>query len=29
LIDKDFQVCHPRLARRNYAVVTLNHQKRR
>jgi hypothetical protein len=27
LIDKDFRVCHPRLARRNYAAVTLNHQK--
>ena len=27
LIRKDFRVCHPPLARRNYAVVTLNHQK--
>jgi hypothetical protein len=26
-VDKDFRVCHPRLARRNYAAVTLNHQK--
>jgi ureidoacrylate peracid hydrolase len=27
LIDKDFRGCHPRLARRHNATVTLNHQK--
>jgi hypothetical protein len=27
LIHKDFRVCHPLLARRNYAALTLNHQK--
>jgi hypothetical protein len=27
LIHKDFRVCHPLLARSNYAAVTLNHQK--
>jgi hypothetical protein len=27
LIHKDSRVCHLLLARRNYAAVTLNHQK--
>jgi hypothetical protein len=27
LIHKDFPVRHPRFPRRNYAAVTLNHQK--
>jgi hypothetical protein len=27
LIDKDFRVCYPRLARRNDAAVTMNHKK--
>jgi hypothetical protein len=27
LINKDFRVCHPLLARSNYASVNLNHQK--
>jgi hypothetical protein len=26
LINKDFRVCHPRLACRHYAAMTLNHQ---
>ena len=27
LIDKALRVCHPRLARRHNAAMTLNHQK--